>query len=486
MTVAKMPVWTKLIQRYTITLVVLIVTMGILLTAGVALRGQYHKKTNNLAYGYHMRLSLLANQAEINLHNAWGVRAIEGNNSQAISKDNDDSLNIKYIKPAAVGYTLIALLDDIIRVEKQYADMESDSSLLRSEKQFELIKNTLSNQHYQFTYQDKFLVLDLRARLEQINKIHYNQLLNLENEIIRANLTDQKFTIVIVLLLGIFLIFITIRSTKMVREIMRRQVDIEADMTIAQQEAIAANQSKSSFLANMSHDLRTPLNAIIGFSDIMKSGNVGVVENIKHKEYLEYISSSGHQLVSLINDLMDIAKIEAGKRSLNEECFNINDLLVDAKAMAKPLSMNEHVLLEVHTNEDLPYLFAERMAVAQILNNLLSNAIKFTQPDGLVVAHTMLNSDGRFKLIVKDEGIGMDEKQVEQALDPFGQVHDIAPTSQVSTGLGLNICKQLIEMHGGELLIESCLGKGTTATALFPSDRIRACPDIHTVDDFIF
>ncbi len=238
----------------------------------------------------------------------------------------------------------------------------------------------------------------------------------------------------------------------------------------ARDDAKAADRAKSAFLASMSHELRTPLNAIIGFSEVLKSQLFGPIENKRYRAYHEDIYNSGNHLLSLINDVLDITKADAGQLVLHEERVNIPAVIAECLHMVEPQARKGSVALRVAKIE-LYELRADARRIRQILLNLLSNAVKFT-PDGGTVTVSSGLSDGGLAICVADTGIGMKAEDIPRALERFGQIDNALSRKYEGTGLGLPLSKQLIELHDGKLLIESALGVGTVASAIFPASRV--------------
>jgi two-component system, cell cycle sensor histidine kinase PleC len=238
----------------------------------------------------------------------------------------------------------------------------------------------------------------------------------------------------------------------------------------ARDSADDANRAKTRFLANMSHELRTPLNAIIGFSDIMRSEIFGPVGAPKYKQYVSDINRSGSHLLQLINDILDVAKIEVGAQALNESVIDLAGTLKQCGQLVEPQARNAGVSLTVDASGRLPALCADPTRIRQIVLNLLSNAIKFTPAGGKVWLSAMLEPGGHLLLQVRDTGIGMKPEDVPRALQPFVQL-DQAPRGDPGTGLGLALVKTLVEAHGGTLAIESEPGKGTTVSVRLPQER---------------
>ena len=245
-------------------------------------------------------------------------------------------------------------------------------------------------------------------------------------------------------------------------------------LAIAVDGAEQANVAKSQFLANMSHELRTPLNAIIGFSDMIHSEPFGPVGSPRYLDYVKDISKSGHHLLSIINDILDLSKIEAGRANVqDEEEFNVAAVLEATMRMMRPLAEREGVALEMSLEgRGLRLLAVERM-VCQILLNLLSNAVKFTPAGGRAILSAMRTAEGGLLVAVTDTGLGMAPHEIKIALTPFGQVRNPHSRKHAGTGLGLPLAKAMVEMHGGSLRVASAPGQGTTVSLFFPPERVQ-------------
>lgn len=240
---------------------------------------------------------------------------------------------------------------------------------------------------------------------------------------------------------------------------------------ISRDEANKANLAKSEFLASMSHDLRTPLNAILGFSDMMLLKTFGQLGDVHYDEYAKDIHDSGSLLLSLINDVLDLSKVEAGKYDLVEEHLNIQSLLENSFMQLNHMAKTSNQTLTSDIPFDTPSLLGDERVMTQILNNLLSNAIKFT-PDGGTISVTA-KVDGNKSIILKvtDMGMGMSEEDVLKALKPFEQADAAHTRAHKGTGLGLYLCDAFMKLFDGMLEIESEFDKGTTVTLKFPPER---------------
>jgi signal transduction histidine kinase len=248
----------------------------------------------------------------------------------------------------------------------------------------------------------------------------------------------------------------------------------ETAMREAKEAAETANRSKSEFLANVSHELRTPLNAIIGFSEVMEHEMFGKLGNDHYRDYARDIRLSGTHLLEVINDILDLAKVEAGKVELQEQTIEIEKVIESTVRLVRERAGARNIDLSVRIPERLPQLWADERKVKQILINLLSNAIKFTPEGGAVTVSAERDETDEVKLAVSDTGIGIAKESIEIVLQPFGQVDSALSRKHAGTGLGLPLTKSLVELHGGRLDFESELGKGTTVIVRFPHERLVA------------
>ncbi|MBT3701841.1 MAG: PAS domain-containing protein [Alphaproteobacteria bacterium] len=241
----------------------------------------------------------------------------------------------------------------------------------------------------------------------------------------------------------------------------------ELDLKNASREAEASNQSKSEFMANMSHELRTPLNAVIGFSSAMASGLAGELQG-KQSEYITDIQNSGEHLLSLINDLLDLSKIEAGKLEIYPEQVEADDQIERCLPFVKEQAGVGQVRLRHTPSPDLPELSVDPRMLRQMIVNLLSNAVKFSPEKGTVSCLAMQDSAGRITINIRDEGPGMSAEDIPKALTPFVQTES-GMKAGGGTGLGLSLVKEMMALHGGTLEIQSVVGHGTTASLCFPA-----------------
>ena len=280
-------------------------------------------------------------------------------------------------------------------------------------------------------------------------------------------------------LLGFGLVLSAGELTRLRHEIERRKaaetelVQMNKKLEQAAREAKRANKAKSDFLANMSHDLRTPLNAIMGFSEMMRSETFGKLGAERYKDYLDVINSSGKQLHDNISDILDFTKVRSGKMLLSREQVDLRALANECVAMVLATADQNKVGLEAHFAADM-IVVADRRMLTQVILNLLSNAIKFTPEHGKVSLTVLQQSDGRPVMIVRDTGSGMTEADIALATSPFEESESLVARSHEGVALQLALVNKFIELHDGQLLIDSKLDFGTCITVKLPPIKLVA------------
>jgi len=256
------------------------------------------------------------------------------------------------------------------------------------------------------------------------------------------------------------------RTKELTWEINERRQAQEA-LTIAKEQAEEANCAKSHFLASMSHDLRTPLNAIIGFADVIAQQRFGPTDE-KYREYAKDIQSSGEHLLALVNEILDLSTIEAGEKSLNKETVALHEIVAECTRIIKDTASAKDIDLRIRAPENLPLVHADKRAIKQVLLNLLSNAVNFTPNGGEV--HVVAVAVGEYiKIAVIDTGPGISNEDLPHIMTPFRRGENDPYRANEGWGLGLAIAKSLIDLHDGEITLESELGKGTTVTVALPT-----------------
>jgi len=248
----------------------------------------------------------------------------------------------------------------------------------------------------------------------------------------------------------------------------------EEDLTQARAVAERASAQKTDFLARISHEIRTPLNAIIGFSELMIDEKFGPVANDRYRDYLRDINRSGNHVLDLVNDLLDISKIEAGQQEMAYEAVSLNDTLAETVAMMQPQANRERVIIRSSFASKLPEVVADLRSVRQIALNMLSNAVRYTQAGGQVIVSTSYEATGEVVMRVRDTGIGMTREEIEQALKPFKQISSLKRARGDGTGLGLPLTKAMVEANRAKFSISSTPGEGTLVEISFPSTRVLA------------
>jgi len=238
-------------------------------------------------------------------------------------------------------------------------------------------------------------------------------------------------------------------------------------------EAETASRTKSSFIAGMNHELRTPLNAILGFAQVIRDQRFGDAALPRYSEYAGHIISSGEHLLSLINDLLDLAKIEAGKMDLQAQPVDLKQLLASTILMVKETAANGRIAIDLNTPDEPIMLPADPRRLKQCFLNLVSNAVKFT-PEGGRVAVSVTAGRDSVEIAVADTGIGVKPGDIAKIFEPFGQIDSPLARRHIGTGLGLPLARSLIEMHGGDLSFRSVEGSGTTVTVSLPRQRLVA------------
>lgn len=260
------------------------------------------------------------------------------------------------------------------------------------------------------------------------------------------------------------------QATEQLRVQAAATAQLNRELKRQRQVAITASRAKSDFLARMSHELRSPLNAILGFSEVIAGRVFGAEGTERYEDYARNINQAGAHLLELINDILDLSKVEAGELQLSLEPIELKELINGSVQLMTPIADKRSVQLVVDLGRSPLSLVADRRRLRQMVVNLVSNAIKFTLAGGTVMI-TAHQAQGNIVIDVADSGIGMTPEQIKVALQPFGQVPTDSPYAQIGTGLGLPIVESLVKLHGGKLDIQSTPNVGTTVTLTIPKVR---------------
>lgn len=383
--------------------------------------------------------------------------------------------NIKLIKVKTVVEALHLLNDG--KVDAYMGNIPTVASAIASENfvQIVVVGETLFRPKVSVaTRKDlPLLASSIQKAMRSITDIEHTEIsqkwLALKIEQVESyNLLWKVITVAFIILTFFFIWNSSLRS-----EITRRK-KAEINLRLSQQEAERANSAKSAFLANMSHEIRTPLNAIIGFSEIMSSGIFGKIENDRYIEYLNDINTSGTHLATVIDDILDLSKIEAGKWKLKETDFSLNKCIKSAVDMFKLLAKRKNIDLSSHfaTNCTDLTIRGDQHCIKRAIINLLSNATKFTNNGGTITCKISLNDKGDVLMEINDTGIGIPSERLDHVLNPFGQIQDNEYLNEEGTGLGLSIVKNLIELHDGNFTLKSEINVGTQAIISIPAIRV--------------
>ena len=269
-------------------------------------------------------------------------------------------------------------------------------------------------------------------------------------------------------------IYLGVGTALSLLQLLVRDTELRAsELEVSRAQAEQASQFKTDFLAKMSHELRTPLNAIIGFADVIRMGTFGEV-SARYQEYAQGIFQSGQHLLAIINDLLDLTKIESGQVELHEAPVDLAGTINAAMAMMRTRATSDGVRLRTELPEQVPHVQADERLIRQMLLNLIANAIKFTPSGGDIAVGILAQADGSIRIFVADNGIGIATENIPRVLEPFVQVDNGIARKYEGTGLGLPLVKSFAELHGGALTIDSGAGLGTTVNIIMPRWRVLA------------
>lgn len=303
-----------------------------------------------------------------------------------------------------------------------------------------------------------FLNVNLFKRIEYFSQAMKNIVDGKENKYVALN-TNDEFAVLA-------------KELKRVVDYNNESTRIKEDLESAIEQAEVANVAKSDFLANMSHELRTPLNAIIGFSEILSNKKLDAFSRNKTREYAIDIRDSGKHLLSIINDILDLSKVEAGKMVITEDTVSMEEACEASMRLLHNQSKVKDIAISLKVIEGLPLIVADERMMQQIVTNLLSNAVKFSLACGQIIIDLRLSNGGDMLISVEDNGIGIEKEKLAEVLEPFHQIETSYSRAEMGTGLGLSLVKAFIELHNGSIKIESKLSKYTKVTVIIPKKRI--------------
>ncbi len=272
-------------------------------------------------------------------------------------------------------------------------------------------------------------------------------------------------------LLGLLLVSAAIAGSMIFKSIVERD-RTERRLRAAKEQAELANRAKTEFLANMSHELRTPLNSILGFASILRSESAAALDETVSREYADDIHNSGQHLLEIINDVLDVSKIETGKLTLQEQSVRIDQLIETCLRLTGQRAQTGVITITTEVAPDLPDVWGDETLLKQMVVNLLSNALKFTPENGRVSVRASYGGEGPLRITIADTGIGIAEAEIPRVAERFYQTETPYRKSYRGTGLGLSLVKSFIELHGGFLEIQSKLGEGTTVSLVLPRERL--------------
>ncbi|MDA1326814.1 MAG: HAMP domain-containing sensor histidine kinase [Proteobacteria bacterium] len=465
--------WPRIVRRYTLVLVTLVALLGLATTGYVFWIKDRSERSLRLINDYHLDSAFHCLGAQNELQDmltrsaleAAGVK--EAEQSRFMGHGHDHSLATSF-------HVLRQQIGEVVEHQRRFADPQFAllvERLVRGLTAVETVfgKSALDEATVHRETDRLVALLTILAQLKKLHTVAYDDLL--AERQVHAFRDDLVFltSALLVFLIGYFCIRVWRRA---IDNVVEAQRVAEIGLRLAKEQAEEANNAKSEFLAHMSHELRTPLNAIIGFSDIMRSETLGPVGSLKYREYSNDINEAGTHLLNLINNILDLSKIEAEMEEVHEENLEVRGAINATVMLVRQRAQKNNIGLKLEIGENLPDLCADARKLKQILTNLLTNAIKYTKPGGTVTVRAWCRREGGYVFQIADTGIGIAPNDIPKALAQFGQVNSGLNRKYEGTGLGLPLTKALVELHGGSLDLQSEVGTGTTVTVRFPTWRI--------------
>ena len=433
------------------------------------------KSWANLVWG--VKAEIEFDRGEISLAEKYISRAFEGVDLDSTPATFRDTHEIAYKIYMASGNAKRALMHHIAlkRLDDEARTLAANTNLALMTAQFDFAHQQFEIEHLKAVQlQRDILTAKEHARAQAI-------------------VLTSIVLVSIVIILGISSGYVGVRrhrneirqtNIKLRESVAERDKEIEHrkrtenELRVAKSEAERASHSKTQFLANMSHELRTPLNAIIGFAEMMEQEMLGPIGLPAYKTYSKDIMDSGHHLLAILSDILDMARIDAGRAELSEDEVDVGKTITDALRMFKDTPRSSGKIIQFRQPDRPVFVCADERLIKQILINLVSNSVKFTGVDGRIDVSIEWPSDGGIDLVVADNGIGIPTDKIALVMERFGQVADALARSRGGIGLGLPIVKALAELHGGTFTIESSAGKGTIARVHLPEERVLKMADL--------
>jgi len=463
--------WPREIRRHTLRLIALVALFGLVTTGYVLWEKRRTEDLLLVIDGFHLASAFHSTAAREETRRILAyfrqdpATAAEAGSTGDLEPDTDFNL--------VVSLRLVRdRIDAMLGLQGRFADPRFTFLAEKMRREFAVIERESGGHRTSAEASVKIMrhLQSLMMALNQLERLHviiYEELAA-EHEQKKNRSVFALFAFVLVVF-GVG--FLSVRKGLLAIEaVIVDQSRAEVRLLEAKADAEAANAAKSEFLASMSHELRTPLNSVLGFSQLLSSTLFSHVAE-RRMEYAKDIQKAGEHLLALIEDILDLSKIESGEDMLAETEFDVSEVLEDAYRMVQGLAKRKAVTVKFDVERHLPQIYADKRRVTQVIVNLLSNAIKFNKTGGSVRLLAATGPGNALMVSVRDSGIGIPASEVSKVFEPFGQVRGSSQLTHEGTGLGLSLSKKLTELHGGTIKLESELDVGTTVTILFPPER---------------
>jgi len=470
MTSTKVPLWHREIRRYTVLLLALVTMFGVVTTGYVLWDKKSSEELLLVIDNFHLASAFHSAAARdetrrLLVHLHWSPMAMAASPDSLTSNDFNVAVSVSLIQDR---------VDAVLALQDHFSDPRFASLIRKVGHDFVTIEKQISESQPASESATPALASRLSALMIALNQLERMHVIVYEERM--AERDAQKDRGVLALLAFIAVVFligsVSVRQgLRAIEAIISHQREVEERLREAKAEAESANAAKTEFLAAMSHELRTPLNSVLGFSQMLGSPMISPITERRRMEYARDIQRAGEHLLALVEDVLDLSKIEAGEVVLAETAFDVGEVLQDAVHIIQGLAEKRAVKVDLNLNPNLPMIFADKRRVTQIVVNLLSNAVKFNRAGGYVQLFGWVGARNVLAISVSDSGVGIPSADVSRVFEPFVQLRSSVRVSHEGTGLGLSLSKKLAELHSGSVALESKLGVGTTATVLFPPER---------------